>query len=679
MRKRKFHSFSSRLSKRLVLTLLVVMGLTSFLVFIIGGGFAFEVEEMRHQTMLEASFERVNAVVSEVYVGTINLVPQIEEHIGNPDRMASLLKRALTQNPNIRSCGISFIENYYPQKGPRFVPYAIRRDSTHIETLNYTANHHDYLQSEWFLQGLEAEKGIWSEPFFEGNDTTSPPLVAFLYPIRNKQGRAVAVLGADLSLDWLQKKMEETDTEIYYAEWTGPSKEEKDKDEDNENDENAQSILEPYSFLISKKGTFIVHPDKHRIVKDNFSSVVKASEDTAAVADISRKMTSGVEGFYGMETSNTKEVDIEGRTSYVFFTPIKHADWSMGLVVPQLAIDLAAYIVGGVLIFFMMLAVLVVWLVNSFSIRRATKPLKQLAASADEVAKGNFYTPLPAIKRNDEIRLLHDSFENMQHSLAQYTDELKATTASKAAIENELKIAHDIQMAMLPKKFAAHPERNDIDIFGSLTPAKAVGGDLFDFHLHDEKLFFCIGDVSGKGVPASLLMAVTRSLFRNVSVHTSEPHHIVKALNDVMVEGNEKNMFVTLFVGVLDLATGKLRYSNAGHDAPMLLTQEGCRFLPCDPNLPVGVMAGWEFSMQETTLPAHTTVFLYTDGLNEAENANHAQFEETRIVEVAEKLLSEGKTDSETIICQMAQAVSNFVGEAEQSDDLTMLAIRYLP
>jgi sigma-B regulation protein RsbU (phosphoserine phosphatase) len=130
--------------------------------------------------------------------------------------------------------------------------------------------------------------------------------------------------------------------------------------------------------------------------------------------------------------------------------------------------------------------------------------LKQLAETANEVAKGNFNASLPQIKYEDEVRLLRDSFEGMQHSLTQYIEELKSTTASKAAIENELKVAHDIQMSMLPKTFPPYPERSDIDIFGMLKPAKDVGGDLFDFYISNEQLFFCIGDVSGKGVPAAL-------------------------------------------------------------------------------------------------------------------------------------------------------------------------------
>jgi sigma-B regulation protein RsbU (phosphoserine phosphatase) len=171
-------------------------------------------------------------------------------------------------------------------------------------------------------------------------------------------------------------------------------------------------------------------------------------------------------------------------------------------------------------------------------------------------------------------------------------------------------------------------------------------------------------------------MAVIRSLFRNVSAHVNEPHLIVGALNESMSENNELNMFATLFVGVLDLATGHLDYCNAGHDAPLLIGQ-GVGPLPCDPNLPVGVMPDWQFTLQQVTLDPQTTIFLYTDGLNEAENILHAQFGDDRIISLAETLLNRGQNQPSTLIQLMTDAVHDFVGQAEQSDDLTMLAIQY--
>jgi len=231
-------------------------------------------------------------------------------------------------------------------------------------------------------------------------------------------------------------------------------------------------------------------------------------------------------------------------------------------------------------------------------------------------------------------------------------------------------------MSMLPKIFPAYPDRDDIDIFGQLTPAKAVGGDLFDFFIRDEKLFFCIGDVSGKGVPAALVMAVTRAQFRTVSAHESMPERIITRLNETMSEGNESLMFVTLFIGVLDLPTGRLRYCNAGHDAPLLIGA-GIGMLPCDSNLPVGVMDDWKFTVQESHINKDTTIFLYTDGLTEAENSSHSQFTEERIIKVAREALDSNANRPVMLVQNMTKAVKEFVDGAEQSDDLTMLAIQY--
>ncbi|MBR1447959.1 MAG: SpoIIE family protein phosphatase, partial [Prevotella sp.] len=241
--------------------------------------------------------------------------------------------------------------------------------------------------------------------------------------------------------------------------------------------------------------------------------------------------------------------------------------------------------------------------------------------------------------------------------------------------------ARAIQMAMLPKTFPPFPDCDEVSIYGQLTPAKAVGGDLYDFYIRDQKLFFCIGDVSGKGIPASLVMAVTRALFRTISAHEEKPERIVSQLSNTIAEDNEMNMFVTLFVGVMDLQTGHMDYCNAGHDAPLLISGDGTRLglLPVDSNLPAGVMPGWAFSLQETVIDSGTTIFLYTDGLTEAENAHHGQFGDERVLDTARAICVDGCQSPRTLVEKMVDAVHAFVGEAEQSDDLTMMAIQYNP
>lgn len=244
---------------------------------------------------------------------------------------------------------------------------------------------------------------------------------------------------------------------------------------------------------------------------------------------------------------------------------------------------------------------------------------------------------------------------------------LQEVRVEKERIASELNIAREIQKSMLSKTFPPYPDRKDFDVYASLTPAREVGGDFYDFLLRDEKLFFCIGDVSGKGVPAALVMATMQSSFRLLISRESAPDRIVSQMNDALSRENEFNYFVTLFVGVLDLPTGRLRYTNAGHPAPYL----GSMPLSVDTNLPVGAMADWRYTVQETILTPQTAIFLFTDGLNEAENANHDQFGKER--------MEEHLTSSEPrqLIEGMLAAVQTFVDGTEQSDDLTMLAIHY--
>ncbi|MBQ7631808.1 MAG: SpoIIE family protein phosphatase [Paludibacteraceae bacterium] len=251
------------------------------------------------------------------------------------------------------------------------------------------------------------------------------------------------------------------------------------------------------------------------------------------------------------------------------------------------------------------------------------------------------------------------------------------------SMENELNIARQIQMAMLPNRFPPFPDYPNLNAYGEVIPAKEVGGDLYDFYIREGRLFFCVGDVSGKGVPASIVMAMTRSLFRSFSCYMDSPAQIVKQMNESLSgEGNDQSMFVTLFLGVLDLSTGELQYCNAGHNAPIQIKNEKLKIknseiLSCVPNLPLGVLAGFEFKEQETKVAFGDTLFLYTDGLTEAENSDHAQFGEERMMSIVESQKSKVESPQE-LIAAMQQAVAEFVGSAEQSDDLTMFAIRLI-
>ena len=258
---------------------------------------------------------------------------------------------------------------------------------------------------------------------------------------------------------------------------------------------------------------------------------------------------------------------------------------------------------------------------------------------------------------------------------AKNISKLQKANLEREHIESELNIARKIQMDMLPKP-ESETKSDDVDICGSLVPAKMVGGDLYDYFVRDEKLYFCIGDVSGKGVPAALVMGVVHTLFRSVSTHESRPDRIMGTLNENVSQGNESNMFITFFIGVLDLPTGKLRYCNAGHDRPFVIGKE-TNVLPAKANLPLGVVENMVYVAQETDLVPGDMLFLFTDGLTEAKNIKHQLFGIQRLTNYLQEC--DKKIAPNTLINKVTEQVDLFVKEAEQSDDLTLLAVQYTP
>lgn len=265
----------------------------------------------------------------------------------------------------------------------------------------------------------------------------------------------------------------------------------------------------------------------------------------------------------------------------------------------------------------------------------------------------------------------------MIERFARNEGKLRDAYVEKSRIKNELRIARRIQEEMLPKVFPPFPDRDDIDIFGTLEPAREVGGDLFDFFIRDGKLFFLVGDVSGKGIPAAIVMSMVHSMFCLASASADDPVSIIRAINGEGCRNNSAGMFVTCFLGVLDLASGELRYCNAGHDRPLLVSDK-VEELPAVANLPVGVFDDSVFEGQQCRIAPGTTIFLYTDGLTEAKDLSRRMFGRKRVESILGRSASDGAASSERMLARVSREVHAFMEGTEQSDDLTMLAVRYM-
>ncbi|MBP5776662.1 MAG: SpoIIE family protein phosphatase [Prevotella sp.] len=280
------------------------------------------------------------------------------------------------------------------------------------------------------------------------------------------------------------------------------------------------------------------------------------------------------------------------------------------------------------------------------------------------------YFRLRSAKR---LKVAHEELEEAHSNLLTAYDQLEETTAAKERIESDLRIARNIQMSMVPSQF---PDREDLDLFALIQPAKEVGGDLYGYLLLDNQLYFCLGDVSGKGVPASLFMAQATRLFRTLAAQKMKPAEIATRINDALSgEDNETGMFVTMFIGLADLQTGHLHFCNAGHNPPVLVSDGKAEFIEMEPNAPIGLWPGLEYEGEELESIMNTPLFVYSDGLNEAENRQKKQFSDERLLELLETTPFE--SCQQTIELMHAEVEKHRDG-AEPSDDLTMLCVKII-
>ena len=368
------------------------------------------------------------------------------------------------------------------------------------------------------------------------------------------------------------------------------------------------------TYLFSHAGRVMVCPDSTLVMRITLEETARLHQDTMA-AHLNEAVQGGKQG--------STNVKYNGEKYYIHYSPVGgNTGWSMALFFPDKEIYKGLHRVSQLLLISMFLGLMLL----AFIMWRTFRGIQKLGE----------------------------------------------VSAEKERIGSELKIARDIQQGMLPKTFPPYPDCEEVTIYGSLVPAKEVGGDLYDFQILDGHLLFCVGDVSGKGVPASLMMAVTRSLFRTVCARTTHPEEIMNQMNTAMSEMNENSIFVTFFIGNLDLKTGILTYSNAAH-CPPVLVNETISTLQMDSNIPLGVME-WTYTRQEIHVGLDSVIFLYTDGLTEAENTTHGQFGEERMLVELEKMAD---AMPRNLIDHISGVIQVFESGTEQSDDLTMLAIRY--
>lgn len=593
----------------------------------------------RSQDLTLATVCRIESVLRAVEKVPVNLGAVIEQYHPDAEGLAQMIADSLTLNAEVFGMAMAFEPYAFDPAKRDYAPYGCRDASGHvvIKTLEY-----GYETWDWYQIPRELQRPIWSEPYYDegGGEIIMSTFSAPFWRLTGGRTSVWGIITADVSLKWLREMVGAI--KIYQ---TG------------------------YAFLVSQTGVFITHPNDALIMRESIFSVAEARGDET-LRQVGRDMINGKQGFVPLKGFLTR------RSCWMYYAPLPSSRWSLGVIFPEdeLYADvrrLSQVLLAIGLTGFVALSVVIVLLSGTI-----TRPLRFLARTTAEIARGNLDIELPLAPANDEIGQLTRSFGNMKAALKEYINNLAATTAAKERIESELKIAHTIQMSFLPKRFPPFPARRELDLYAVLEPAREVGGDLYDFFLIDnDRLFFIIGDVSGKGVPAALFMAVTKTLIKGIAESGLTPADVLERVNVEMAADNESMMFVTVFCAELNLRTGELLYANAGHNPPLILgAGQPAEWLKLPPGFVLGVQANAHYRLEHLQLQPGDLILGYTDGVTEAMTASQELFSEARLKTCAERLTSASAQD---LTNGILGCVRQFTGGAEQSDDITVLALRY--
>jgi len=556
------------------------------------------------------------------------------------DSILSFLIKLVKHNPTIHGTTIAFEPNVFKEGTRAYAPHAFRNGDT-IETTNLWSPNYNYFIADWYQIPATLQQPYWSEPYFEGSGEGAL-LSTYSVPFyEHKSGERIfgGIITIDISLEWL--------TDIV----------------------NSVKIFETgYAFLLSRHGVYVTHPNRNHIMNETIFTKAKELE-LPEMRIIGRSMIKG-------ESILTSITLPDKGFVWIYHTQLPSTKWSLGVVYPHREMFTGLHRLNLIVLLVSLagLALLVFFTVRI--INRLISPLTKFSKSARIIAEGNFNAELPQITTRDEMKELHDSFEFMQKELDNYMVNLKETTSAKEKIESELRIAREIQMGMIPHIFPPFPDLPEIDLFASLESAKEVGGDLYDFFLVDEThLCFAIGDVSGKGIPASLFMAVTRTLLRSVADKNKNTAEIVSSINKTLAFNNESNMFVTFFVGILDIRKGELKYCNAGHNPPIMIKDgKEVNYFNFTKAIPIGLFEAYDYKEEIVQMQPNDQIFLYTDGLTEAEDKDSNLFGDDQLLETIRQYPD---SSPEQMIRNTIKAVARHVNGYTQSDDLTMMSITY--
>jgi len=516
---------------------------------------------------------------------------------------------------------------------------------------------YDPIQQSWYQDAIKSSMVICGEPYQLLKIETSQRriIITCSKAIYDLRGNITGVIGVDITIDHLNK-------DIINTKGVGES---------------------GYSFLINANGNVIARPEiKKTDPQWDEIFTIPLGEDLHQVNDsgFQHILSEIINKNNGFVEWKRNEVD----SKFIAFQTVTENNWSLGVVNSKSEIEYTAKAVffdhfkrvSMHFIVILMSVILLTILMGIYISNKISLPIKILSNGVKKIGAGDLSYSIE-LSTGDELEGLANDFNKMSADLQQHIVDLETTTKQKEYIESELNIASKIQRDMLPMIFPAFPENKEIDIYASMDPAKQVGGDFYDFFMiNKDKLCFVIADVSGKGVPAALFMVISKTLIQSEVMKDISPAEALYNVNNYLNTGNDEMMFVTVLLCIMDLNTGEIEFANAGHNPPLLMKKKTeVEYIPLNKSKILGVFPNVPYTNQKLTLTPEDILILYTDGVTEAMDIDNNQFSEKRLHETLLDL--RGEYSLEKVEVGIQNALKDFVGNAEQSDDITLLLVRY--
>jgi sigma-B regulation protein RsbU (phosphoserine phosphatase) len=601
-----------------------------------------ETAEIAASNLADSATEELQGILRSTRAAIDGLSLSLSGRDGMSTKDAdALLRQALDNFPLLFGSTLA-LDRGEDLSGEAFAPFVFR-NGDELESLSLAGDDYRYWERPWFSEPLAANGPVWTDPYLdEGGGGVR--MVTYSRPLELAGRRGV--LTGDIRLTFLNDIVE-------------------------------SNVLDKAGYVIvfDANGRLVGHPEPSWILNRNLADLATElgipalTEVTGSVARYEETWLRPEDGMHAGVIGGSS--DMPGR---MFVRPLKEAGWGVAVYFSDDDLLSVVHVATRYKLMFSVFVLLSLTLILVLVARHSLRPLSELAGVTRSIAQGNFSAKIPDQERQDEIGRLSRAFYRMQDHLQHYIADLTQATVERERIQVELDTARQIQQMLLPED---HPESPDLNLVAMLRPARAVGGDLYYYRQQGpDRLLFAIGDVSDKGVPAALFMARAMAVLEAAAVQALAPVEVLQAVNSALVQENDLCMFVTMLVGELSLTDGSCRLSSAGHEHPIRVGRSDAGEISVINGRPVGLESDSQYVESTVQMQPGECLFIYTDGITEARNPGGMLFGDERLLD---SLRAGDNETPASVLEQTVRSVDQFVGGAEQSDDITLLILQWLP